>query len=117
MKPQANPNRLEISEEDRLKVAKLKSSKEATKVEVEWLITAEFGYYFGYAGIEAIMNNDISLEIVGKLLAGAHKIDSRKTYDNAFAMFVGGLAANSKNAQASFKKLTKDLLKDSEADK
>lgn len=117
MQPQQAPKRLELSEEDKEKVSRLKIAKSGTNVELEWLLTAEFGYYYGYAAIEAILENKITMDQVAKLLAGARKLQSKATYNMAHATFIGSGAVNSKNPSAAFKKLTKDLLKDSEADR
>lgn len=108
--------KLEISDEDLAKVAAARSRHEGTKVETEWLFIAEFGKYFGWAGVVAIRNNEITLPEAKKLLAGARKVRSGELYDIANAVFIGTASARSKKPSQTFKKLTKSILKDTKAD-
>lgn len=67
-------------------------------------VVAEFGYYFGYDGIRAIKNNEISLEEVHILLAAARKVWYSKVVDQSHGGLVAGIAAGSKNPSSSFNK-------------
>ena len=56
-----------------------------TRVSPEVYLTAEFGYYFGWDGIKAILNNEISMEVAFVLLEGARKVWYHKLVEQASA--------------------------------
>jgi hypothetical protein len=112
------PNkRLEISEEDMAKVMRARQRHEKTKVNDSWLFLAEFGYYFGWDGIQAIRTDSICIEEAEALLIGARKVWNGKVYDQASASFIGSVSAQSKRPAQTFKKITTGLLKSTKADK
>jgi hypothetical protein len=116
MNPQPS-RRLQLTQEEIKAVSKARSRNESTKVEQEWLFVAEFGLYFGWQGVEAVMNdNDLTPEKMNKLLAAARKVQAGHLYDQASVTFYGALSAQSKKPGLTFKKLTKDMLKQSKAD-
>lgn len=108
--------KLEISAEDLAKVQRARARGDKTKVNAPWLYLAEFGYYYGWQGIEAIRNNEITKAEADKLLSGARKVWSMKVYDYATANLIGSASANSKKPSQTFKKLTQDLIKNTKAD-
>lgn len=68
-----------MTPEDRKKVeerfAQRMARKEIeNKISNEVYIVAEFGYYFGWAGVQAIRNNEITIEEAFGLLEGARKV-------------------------------------------
>lgn len=109
---------LEISQEDLLKIQRSKSLKEKkAKVNDVWLYIAEFGYYFGWEGVMAIRNNEIPLEEADLLLLGARKVWSGKLYDHMSASFIGTVSANSRKPVKTFKSATREIIKETKADK
>lgn len=106
-----NPNKkyLSLSKEQLEKLAKFKADKESSEIKVdsEWLAIAEFGSYFGYAGIEAILNNEIDIEMVQMLIAGQRKVWASQVVDMAQAVMIGAGSAQSKKPGTTFKKAIK----------
>lgn len=103
---QIRPKPLEISKEDLAKATRAKKRAETSSVKVnpEWFTIAEFGYYFGWEAIKAIKNNDIEMDEVRTLIAGARKVWAGRAYDIAHASFLGASSAQSKKPAQSFKK-------------
>ena len=92
------------------------ASDPTVKVDKEWLMIAEFGKHYGWQAIEAVLNNTISGEQMSLLISGARKVDRLLDYRASQASFVGAASAQTKKPSATFKSLTKNLLKQSEAD-
>lgn len=69
-----NPKPLELTPEQLERIRLRKERDEGVKVSPEWRLVAEFGYYFGWSGVEAVMNNDIDIGVFNNLLAGARKV-------------------------------------------
>lgn len=97
-----------MSESDRKKSlanAKKRNAQVAYhSISPEMYITAEFGYYFGYDGIRAIKNNEITLDEVHVLLASARKVWYSKVVDSSHGVVVANVAAQSKNVSSTFSK-------------
>lgn len=91
-----NPNYLELTEEQLEKVARRKAQEEASKVSPEWRLLAEFGYYFGWEGIQAVRNNEIDLETFNNLLGGARKAWASQVVDLATMTYTSVGATNVK---------------------
>lgn len=72
-------------------------------VEPEWLFMAEFGCYFGWQGIMAILTDQITLDVAIELLRGARVIGSERIVDSAMAAVAGEQFARTQ-AQDSFKR-------------
>lgn len=108
--------KLELTQDELDKVAATRAKRESTKVDENWLFISEFGYYFGWAGVQAIRNNEISMEEASMLLAGARKVWSGKLYDHAMSAFIGAASANSKKPNQTFKKATTPIIKQARAD-
>lgn len=109
--------RLEISEADLIKVKRRKAIDAKSKVSQSWLFLAEFGYYFGWEGIQAVRNDkDFTMEEAEMLIRGARKVWSSKVYDYASAAFIGAASANAKKPSQVFKKATSDIIKSAKAD-
>lgn len=51
-----------------------KRENEENRVTSEIYLMSEFGYYYGWEGIQAIRNNEITLDEVFVLLEGARKV-------------------------------------------
>ena len=71
---------------------------------------AEFGGYFGYAGIEAILNDEIDREVVQMLIAAQRKVWASQALDIAQGAFIAAGAAQSKSPSQTFKKGAKGFL-------
>lgn len=80
-----------MSEKDRAKaLERFRKRTEDTEIGVKVTpsiyLTAEFGYYFGWEGVEAIRKNEIQLEEVHALLEGARKVWYHKLVEQSKAM-------------------------------
>ena len=108
---------LEISEEDLAKVKRFRQRLEPrVKVNDTWLFLAEFGYYFGWGGVQAVRNNEISIDEAEMLVRGARKVWSGKVYDFATASFIASASVNSKNPSNAFTSATNSFIKNSKVD-
>lgn len=90
--------------------------REDTKVSPEIYLTAEFGYYFGWAGIMAILSNQITLDKAYVLLEGARKVWYQKIVEQASANQVSFGTALSKHPKANLEKGMRPFVKRSEID-
>lgn len=109
--------KLEISEADLAKIQRRKAIADKGKVSQSWLFLAEFGYYFGWEGIQAIRNDkDFTMDEAVMLVRGARKVWASKVYDSATASFIGAASAQAKKPVQAFKKATADIVKNSRAD-
>lgn len=118
MQPQqAQPKRLELTPQELERVLRRKRQSEPIKVSPEELMVAEFGYYFGWEAMVAILNNEISLEDAGVLLAGARKVWSAKVVDLASVIYTASAASQSgKKAKSVMNKGLKEFIKQAKAD-
>lgn len=64
---------------------RVEGGKDGVSVSPEIYLTAEFGYYFGWAGVMAILNNEITLDKAFVLLEGARKVWYNKLIEQASA--------------------------------
>lgn len=87
--------RLELTPEELERVLKRKRQDEKTRVSPEELFIAEFGYYYGWDAMLAILSNDISMQDANVLINGARKVWNRQMIDMASIMFTSGTAARS----------------------
>lgn len=115
MKPPKS-HRLELSQDELKKVAAARAKREPTKVDENWLFIAEFGFYYGWGGIQAILNNEITMNVANTLLTGARKVWSGQLYDHTTAAFIGSSSAQSKKPSQAFKKATRDIVRQARAD-
>lgn len=97
---------------------KRREEKEASKINIdqEQLIIAEFGVFYGWGGVMAILNNDIDSETVSWLITAARKIRHSINYDNAQSAFIGAISAQTKKPSDTFNKATLELRKHMRAD-
>ena len=72
---------------------------------------AEFGNYFGYEGIRAILNNEITLSQAEQLIQGSRKLWAGRVADHAEAAFAGAASAQSKKPAVTFRKMLKSFRK------
>jgi len=87
---------------------------EDNRISSEIYIVAEFGYYFGWLGIAAIRNNEITIEEVFGLLEGARKVWYSKLVDQARAQQVSTASVLAKSPNTAFKRGIKPFVKRSE---
>lgn len=66
-------------------------------------IIAEFGILYGFAGVEAILNDRVDLDTVLWLIEGGRKVKAAETYNTASASFLAILSANSKKPDNAFR--------------
>lgn len=99
-----------MTPEDREKVeSRFKARMEKNEVAAENLVSSEvyivseFGYYFGWAGIEAIRKNEITLEEAYALLEGARKVWYTKLLEESRSRSTSVGAVLSKNGNKVYK--------------
>lgn len=111
-KPQAK--RLEISEKDLAKARAIKARHEGAKVSPEWRFIGEFGYFFGFDGVRAIINNEISLDVAYQLIRGARKTYYATVVDAAVAVQTAYAATKSKNPRSVMTKGLRFFMKEAQ---
>lgn len=102
---------LKLTPQQAAKVAAKKKRHENIKIDSEWFFIAEFGYYYGWEGIAAILNNEIELDTANLLLLGARKVRYKNLVDTTVSMQVGVASAMSKKPKEVFKKGTASFVK------
>lgn len=95
---------LELTEEQLEKIAERKRRDEASKVTPEWRLVSEFGTYYGWNGVEAVMNNDIDIYTFNDLLNGARKIWAGKMIELSTIIYTSVGATKSKKPKTVLKK-------------
>lgn len=71
-----------------------KRDEEKNRISNEMYIVAEFGYYFGWDAVQAIRNNEITLEEVFALTEGARKVWYSKLVETGNVMRVATDSSN-----------------------
>lgn len=87
--------RLELTPEELAKVQRSKQSREPLNIAPEELFVAEFGYYYGWGGVQAILNNEIDMETASGLLRGAQKVWYSKMIDHTNSSYIATVAGQS----------------------
>lgn len=80
------------------------------------MFIAEYGMYFGYEGMRALLDDEIQLDQVMWQLLAARKVRSGIMYDISNAVLAATASVGAKNPTAAYKKLTKEMARDSKAD-
>jgi len=116
MEQQNKPERRKLSTSPELqkKLEERAKKRLQSQLEAEWVAIAEFGLYFGWEAIMAVLSDEISIELMETLLTSARKIDTKHDYKNAESAFLAFISANQKNPAESFKQNTKAYLKEIE---
>lgn len=105
------PRRLELKPEDLAKVAKARGLDQKATVDPEWRTIAEFGTFFGFDAVMAVLNNEISGDEMTELILGARAVQQDKNRDTAQATFIASVSSQSKKPQETFNKLIKQAYK------
>lgn len=101
-----------ISAEDLRKIQEHKLDTSGhMPVDNEWLIMACWLKIAGWEGYMALKNDEISLAEVLTILEAERRLDYGMHYRNAEASFIGAISAGQKKPAQLFKKLTKDIIK------
>lgn len=111
-------NYLPVSQEELDRIAEYRKKQEgsAVKIDPEQLFIAEFGKHYGWAGVMAILNNEIDGSTATWLMQGARKVEAGQLFNDAKATMLGTVSANSKNPVVTFNKVTKNIREESKAD-
>lgn len=80
-----------------------KDENRDNQVSSEIFIISEFGYFYGWQAIEAIRNNQITLEEVNTLLEGARKVWYSRLVETAKTQQVATASSLAKNPNKVFK--------------
>lgn len=114
---QSKPKYLELKPEDAEKIRRSRErSEKLLKVDDEMILVAEFGMYYGYAAVQAVLNDEIDIHQMLWLVEAARKVDARDQYNLAVAVFTAVGSTNSKDPSKTFASSTKALLKRMRAD-
>lgn len=106
------PRRLDIKPEDLAKVEKARGLDQKATVDPEWRAIAEFGHFFGFPAVMAVLNNEISGDEMSQLILGARAVQREHNRDMAQAVFIGSISAQAgKKANETFKKLVNEAYK------
>lgn len=108
--------RLKLTPEEEAKVARMKQRAEGVKVDSEWLFIAEFGYYYGWEGVQAILKNEISFAEANMLLQGAIKVWYGKLVQMGRVTYTANAASQSKNGHLKLEKGLKEFSTKMKAD-
>lgn len=98
------------------KLEQAQKRNEATQIDEEWAFIARFGKHYGWGGVKAILNNEITLETAIVLLEGADKVHASGVIDSAVGTQVATASVNAKKGQAHtvFKKGMRHFIKKAE---
>lgn len=121
MANQAKPSNLldRVTPEERQELLDLIEKRERDSKPVDDGVTpemyalVEFGYYFGWEGIMAVENNQISLTDMYLLTAAAEKVRLKHAIDNSFGNLIAHSASRSSNPKA-FSEGIKSIVKRAE---
>ncbi|WP_439946512.1 hypothetical protein [Streptomyces sp. BBFR109] len=111
------PSRLKLSPEDLEKIRQAKERAEGntkSDVDPEWLAIAEFGTYYGWSAVEAVLSNSIDPDTFTVLLHAGRKVWYGKVVDLANVDFIASVSAASAKPAANFQKLIKNYQKQAE---
>lgn len=111
-KSKLKPKVLELTPEELERVNKARKNHDKKKVNPEWQFLAEFGYYYGWEGIKAIMDNEMTIDQATQLLLGSRKVWYSKVIDNAIATQTAVASANSKKPGSVMKKGLSNFMKE-----
>ena len=98
-----------LSPEDLQKIRQHQSSK--IPIDNEWLALAEFAKAYGWEAYRDAVNDVITVDEMMTMLEASRKLDALNHYRMAHASFIGAGAANSKRPNSTFKRMTKDIIK------
>lgn len=80
-------------------------------VDPVWQFVAEFGYYYGWGGAWAILNNEIDLDTANAMMDGARTVWSEKVIDHALASRAGFASANTTTSGEASTEALKDSIR------
>lgn len=100
------PKEIELTQEEWEKVRQAKERSGARKnVDKYWFFIAQFGYYYGWGGIEAILQNKITIDEAQTLLEGANKVWAGQVVNHIQAAQAGNSATKGKKGIKVYKKI------------
>lgn len=104
---------LKLTPEQAEKVAAKKARHRKATIDPEWYFVAEFGSYFGWQGVMAILKDEIDIDAANLLLLGARKVRYNHLIDDALSTQVAVSSANSgKGATKVFNKGMASFMKE-----
>lgn len=119
LKKPTNPKLIEITPE--LK-AKLERKKAAARINIGYEITqehldiAEFGEYYGWPGVKAVLDNDIDTSTYTWLLEASRRNRVRRQYEDANVTYLASLAVKTDKPEKFFEKFMKQYKANMKAD-
>lgn len=108
----------QLSDSDLEKVKRLKGDTSPVHdgIDDQHMLIAEYGMYFGYPGMKAILDDEIQLDQVIWQILAARKIRSGIMYDISGAVLAATASVNTDNPSKTYKELTKQMFNNSKAD-
>lgn len=92
-KTKQQPKYVELSPEEQKRVARTRRKNTDVEIEPEWMFIAEFGYFYGWGGVQAILNNEIPTDVSVTLLEAARRVFYKQNYHQANGTFAATVAA------------------------
>lgn len=94
------PKNPELSKEDLEKIERLRKRTTGVEVDEFWYFIGEFGYYYGYDGISAILDNKITLDAARTMLQAAIKVRHGIMVEQTSLLYNALIASNSKRGKS-----------------
>lgn len=106
-----NNKYLELSEEEvaKVKATRARHKAQNPKITPEAMKIAEFGYYYGFEGVRAILSNEITLSQVNTLLLAARKVWASQLLDNMNGQFIANASSRAKKPYNTYEKAIKPI--------
>ena len=106
--------KLYTSPELEQKLAERAKKRLQAQLDAEWVSIAEFGMMFGWEACLAVLNDEISADLMDTLLTAGRKVQKKNMIQNANAVLIGTSSANQKDPSQAFNSSIKEILKELE---
>ena len=106
--------KLYTSPELEQKLAERAKKRLQAQLDAEWVSIAEFGMMFGWSAVLAVLNDEVSADLMDTLLTAGRKVQKKNMIQNANAVLIGVSSANQKDPSQAFNYSIKEILKELE---
>lgn len=107
------PKELELTQAEWEKIRQARDKHESKhNVDKYWFFIAQFGYYYGWGGIDAILTNKITMEEAQVLLEGANKVWASQVVNHIQAAQAGNASTKGKKGAKVFRRIIKVFQKE-----
>lgn len=91
-------------------------TKSAYPVDQEWLLLAEFARTYGWQAYIDVKNDVITTPEMMTLIEANRKLEALDFYNHAQASFIASASSQGKKPADAFKRMTKNIIKNSKVD-